>query len=78
MAPTFMKRTDDEGAKVNEKKEMQTIHINLTLDEINQILKALGTQPYADVFQLINKIQMQAETQLNLPTPTDEDETPQP
>lgn len=43
---------------------MQDIQIMLTLAEINQILSALGTQPYKDVFQLVKKIQQQAQTQL--------------
>lgn len=43
---------------------MQEITITLTLAEINQILSSLGTQPYKDVFQLINKIQVQAQVQL--------------
>ena len=38
--------------------------LNLTLDEVNIILNALGTQPYADVYQLVNKIQTQGSHQL--------------
>jgi hypothetical protein len=43
---------------------MQEIKLVLTLDEINQILSALGSQPYKDVFQVITKIQQQAQAQL--------------
>lgn len=43
---------------------METIQLTLTLAEINQILEALGSQPYAKVYQLIGKLQQQAEAQL--------------
>ncbi len=43
---------------------MEQISINLTLEETNQILDALGQLPYVQVFQLVNKIQAQAEAQL--------------
>ncbi len=43
---------------------MQQITINLTLEELNKILESLGERPYVEVFQLINKIQAQAEAQL--------------
>ena len=44
---------------------MQEIQLTLTLDEVNQILAALGQQSYKDVFQLLGKIQQQATAQLN-------------
>lgn len=44
---------------------MQEIQLTLTLDEINQILAALGEKSYKDVFQLVNKIQAQASAQLS-------------
>ena len=44
--------------------EFQEIKIALTLAEVNQILDALGSVPYRQVFQLIAKIQIQAEAQL--------------
>lgn len=43
---------------------MNKINLSLTIEEINQILTALGKQPYEDVFQLIGNIQDQAQTQL--------------
>ncbi|WP_413167902.1 hypothetical protein ACL6C3_14465 [Capilliphycus salinus ALCB114379] len=43
---------------------MEQITINLTLEELNKILESLGERPYVEVFQLINKIQAQAEAQL--------------
>jgi hypothetical protein len=47
--------------------EFQEIKIALTLAEVNQILDALGSVPYRQVFQLIAKIQIQAEAQLQPP-----------
>lgn len=41
------------------------IQLELNLNEVNQILEALGHQPYKDVFQLVIKIQQQAGSQLN-------------
>ena len=43
---------------------MEQITINLTIEELNKILESLGERPYVEVFQLINKIQAQAEAQL--------------
>lgn len=43
---------------------MQEIQLQLTLDEVNQILEALGQKSYKDVFQLVSKIQAQATAQL--------------
>ncbi len=43
---------------------MQKINISFTVEEVNLVLKALGRQPYEDVFQLIGNIQDQAQTQL--------------
>ena len=40
------------------------IQLTLKLAEINQILDALGQKPYIEVYQLINKIQQQAQNQL--------------
>jgi hypothetical protein len=50
---------------------MQEIKLVLTLDEINQILSALGSQPYKDVFQVVTKIQQQAQAQLESQQPAD-------
>ena len=43
---------------------MNEIRLTLTLEEVNNILNALGTQPYAQVQPLIAKIQTQGSTQL--------------
>lgn len=39
---------------------MNNIQLNLTLEEINTMLEALGEMPYIRVYQLIAKIQQQA------------------
>jgi hypothetical protein len=44
---------------------MKEINLQLTIDEVNQILEALGAQPFAKVFLLIGKIQSAAASQLN-------------
>jgi hypothetical protein len=43
---------------------MQELELKLTLDEINQILSALGAQPYKEVYALVSKLQQQAQRQL--------------
>ncbi len=51
---------------------MKEINFQLTVDEINTILEALGQMPYVKVFPLINKIQGQAQQQLNDTVPSAE------
>ena len=46
---------------------MQNINLSLTIDETNTVLTALGKMPYEDVFQLIGKVQEQAQSQLQQP-----------
>ncbi len=43
---------------------VNAIQLTLSLDEINQILEALGQQPYVRVHELIAKIHQQAMAQL--------------
>ena len=43
---------------------MNEINLTLTLEEVNSILNALGTQPYAQVQPVIAKIQTQGSAQL--------------
>jgi len=43
---------------------MEKITLSLTLDEANLLLKALGEMPFREVFELIGKIQQQANQQL--------------
>ena len=38
---------------------------NLTVNEVNTIIFALGKKPYEEVFELIDKIQKQANEQCN-------------
>ena len=45
---------------------MDQLGLNLTVDEINRILDALGQRPYAEVCALIDKIKAQAEAQLRI------------
>ena len=39
-------------------------NLNLSEQEINKILQILSKEPYIDVFDIINKIQIQANEQL--------------
>lgn len=39
--------------------------IDLTLSEINAVLQALGAMPYAQVFELVQKIREQAQAQVS-------------
>ena len=43
---------------------MQELQFNLTLDETNLVLEALGGMPFVQVHQLIAKMQQQAHAQL--------------
>lgn len=45
------------------------LQLTLTVADINQILEALGQQPYARVYQLIGSIQQQAAAQLSAAEP---------
>lgn len=44
---------------------MQEIQLQMTLEEVNQILAALGEKSYKDAYRLVSKIQAQASGQLN-------------
>jgi len=46
---------------------MQEVTLTITIGEANQILEALGQMPYVRVYELIGKIQQQAQTQLTTP-----------
>ena len=43
---------------------MKDINLTLSLEEVNTLLNALGTQPYAQAQPLIAKIQTQGSAQL--------------
>ncbi len=47
---------------------METITLELTIDETNTILAGLGEQPYIKVVDLIQKIQQQGASQLETST----------
>jgi hypothetical protein len=44
---------------------MEKLKLELTIDEINRILQALGNLPFNEVFELIGKINQQANDQLS-------------
>ena len=48
---------------MKEKKPSQNIELNLSFDEINIVLKALGSLPFNEVYDLIGKIHDQANLQ---------------
>lgn len=43
---------------------MENINLALTLEETNQIIKALAKEPFQEVFELIGKINEQADAQI--------------
>jgi hypothetical protein len=43
---------------------MKDIKLNLTINEVNAVLKSLGNLPYVQVCALIEKIQAQANLQI--------------
>ena len=45
------------------KSEKQVIHLELTIDEVNLILTALGQLPYVQVVGMVENIRKQAEAQ---------------
>lgn len=42
----------------------KTIRLELTVDDVNTVLAALGVRPFAQVYALIGRIQQQAAEQL--------------
>lgn len=42
--------------------------LELTLNEINTIMQALGNAPYAQVFEIVQKIREQVQAQMTTPT----------
>lgn len=45
----------------------ESIQLQLSVDEVNAILEALGALPFSRVYQLIGRIQEQARAQLAPP-----------
>ena len=44
------------------------MQLNLSINEINLIMQALGNEPYVQVFELVQKIREQAQAQMTAPT----------
>lgn len=47
--------------------------LELTINEVNQIMQALGNMPYAQVFELVQKIREQAQPQVEAPAQEGDD-----
>ncbi len=60
----------DGGAPRAAPHTMANITLELTVDEINLVLEAVGQLPFARVFQLVGKIQSQAAAQLQVEADT--------
>jgi hypothetical protein len=45
-----------------------TIHLELSVAEVNLILEALGEQPFKSVYGLVSRLQSQARGQLQSPS----------
>lgn len=41
----------------------KNIKLELTIDEVNEVLESLGRQPFMNVYRLIEKIHVQAKQQ---------------
>jgi len=50
---------------------MDKLQLNLSIEQVNAILFALGRMPYENVFQLIEEVKRQANEQL--PQPPEQD-----
>lgn len=48
---------------------VQTVKLELTVDEVNTILASLGKHPFEAIFQLVGKIQQQGNAQLQAAAP---------
>ncbi len=57
---------------------MKEIHLKLTVDEVNLIFEILGQQPFTKVFELIGKINEQADHQLSTDGHTDSEQNADP
>ena len=49
--------------------QVQTVKLELTVDEVNTILASLGKHPFEAIFQLVGKIQQQGNSQLQAAAP---------
>jgi len=46
-------------------EEVKDLHLSVTVEEVNLILKGLGRLPFARVYALVAKLQQQAREQLD-------------
>lgn len=44
--------------------DQPTLHLELSIEDVNLILEALGEQPFKSVYGLVSRLQNQARTQL--------------
>lgn len=51
---------------------MQNVNLTLTVQEVNAVLAALGNMPYAQVFELVQKVASQAQPQVQAQPVTEE------
>lgn len=56
---------------MTEQAQVQTVKLELTVDEVNAILASLGKHPFESIFQLIGKIQQQGNSQLQAAAPAE-------
>lgn len=56
---------------MTEQAQVQTVKLELTVDEVNAILASLGKHPFESIFQLIGKIQSQGNAQLQAAAPAE-------
>jgi len=54
----------------------KVINLTVTIDEANLILRGIGLLPFAEVYQLVAKLQQQAAQQLERETSSAEDRRP--
>ena len=57
---------------------MKEINFNVTIDEANLILRSIGLMPFAEVYQLVAKLQQQAGQQVERDTGNGKDRPPAP
>ena len=62
-----------ESDETNANPAKTEITLKLSVDQVNQILAALGERPYAEVIEVIAEIQQQARRQLDAPREAEPD-----
>lgn len=55
---------------------METLTIEFTIDEMNVILAALSNEPFKEVYEIIGKINSEAQKQLSKDTDNENIENP--